>query len=332
MRRSSRVLLALSTAVVSLMSCDNSTPLEPSAVSDARSATRGGGGPELAAPSNPTATRSGPSRIDVRWQDNSGNETGFEVHRSTTGAAGPYALLAASGASTVTYPDVSADSEKDHCYRVRAVRGTGGKTSYSAFSTEACVPASPASLYEVRARPLGSTMIHIATTWTGSTAAPARRVYRSADGGVTWELIATGLYAPWLLDERPSEQEACYRVVAFNEGGDAAASNTACTTPPAGPTSLAGTMTGPTTLELTWSDNSSVEDGYQVWMLTYAYNCESSGYSEGEILIADLPAGSTVYAAIAQTLIPCEYGALYYVLATKDGGRSDASEAISAGP
>jgi hypothetical protein len=331
MRRPAPVFITLSAAVALLQSCDGTTPLEPPAGTDAAAAAARGVGSNLAAPSNPTATRSGPSRIELSWRDNSGNETGFEIFRSTTGAAGGWTLLTAVGANTVAYSDTGADSQKDHCYRIRAARVTGGKATYSAFSSDACVPASPPSLYAVMARPLSSTTILISTTWTGGSAAPLRRVYRSTDGGATWELIVTASYAPWLTDQRPSEQEACYRVVAYNEGGDAAPSNTACTTPPAGPTSLAGSVTGPTTLELTWRDNSSVEDGYQVWMSTYYGNCEASGGSVDEVLIAELPAGSTVHAAVAQTIIPCEYSAAYYVVATKDGGTSDASEMISAG-
>lgn len=361
MRRPALLLSTLSSAIVLLASCDGSTPLEPPTGAErATSAARGGGGgSELAAPSNLTATRSSPSLIDLAWRDNSGSETGFEIFRSTTGAAGPYALLTASGANTVAYADVGADSQKDHCYRIRAARRTGGKAAYSVFSSDACVPASPAapppepeppapppdepvppappaevpaSLYQVTARPLSSNALIITATWTGTSGAPAYRLYRSIDGAATWELIVASSYEPWLTDERPSEREACYRVVGYSDGGDAAPSNTACTTPPAGPTNLAGRMVSATTLELTWSDNSAVEDGYQVWMSTmYVSDCFNAGGEVDEILVAELPAGSTVYAAEAQALT-CHNQAWYYLVAIRDGGTSDFSELVSAGP
>jgi hypothetical protein len=326
------VFITLSAAVALLQSCDGATPLEPPAGSEGATSAARGNGSELAPPSHFAATRSGPSRIDLAWRDNSANETGFEILRSASGAAGPYVLLTVAGANTVAHADAEADSQKDHCYRIRAARLTGAKATYSAFSSDACVPASPPSLYTVTARPSSSTSIRITTTWTGTSAAPPRRVYRTTDGGASWELIATGSSTQALTDPRPSEQEACYRVVAYSDGGDAAPSDAACTSPPAGPTNLAGSLINATTFQLTWSDNSSVEDGYQVWLSTYAGNCESSGGSVDEILIAELPAGSTVYDAAAETLIPCEYSAWYYVLAAKDGGMSDASEMISAGP
>jgi len=46
----------------------------------------------LVAPSNAVAVAWGEKRIDLTWQDNSTNESGFEIHRSTTGEAGPFTL------------------------------------------------------------------------------------------------------------------------------------------------------------------------------------------------------------------------------------------------
>ncbi|MGE5422193.1 MAG: hypothetical protein ACM3QW_02930, partial [Ignavibacteriales bacterium] len=40
------------------------------------------------APSNLTASNSGPASVDLSWMDNSSNETGFFVHRKLEGAAG----------------------------------------------------------------------------------------------------------------------------------------------------------------------------------------------------------------------------------------------------
>jgi hypothetical protein len=362
MRRPALLFLPLFTSVGLLQGCDGSTPIEPTIDAEIATAAARGGSPALAAPSNPTAARAATSRIDVGWQDNSGNETRFEIFRSAAGAAGPYVLLGAAGAGAVTYADEAAVSQADHCYRIRAARVTGGKTIYSDFSSEACVAASPAPppdepappsplpdepapppppappgeapppLYTVTARPLTSNVVVITLVWTGLSQAPGYRVYRSTDGGATWELTLMSSENHWLMEERPSEQEACYRVVAYNDSGDAPPSDIACTTPPAGPTDFTGTMVNPTTLELTWSDNSGVEDGYQVWLTTmYVTDCFNAGGTMDEILVAELPPDSTVYPAVAYSL-SCHNLAWYSVVAVKDGGTSDTAGGISAGP
>ena len=55
-----------------------------------------------AAPSRVRAVSVSDSQIDVDWQDNSSNETGFEIHRSVDGPAGAFVPLASTGACSQT--------------------------------------------------------------------------------------------------------------------------------------------------------------------------------------------------------------------------------------
>jgi len=126
------------------------------------------------------------------------------------------------------------------------------------------------------------------------------RIERSTDGGAVWNVAATTSQQSFFDYGAPNETPVCYRVVAFNVSGTASPSNIACATPPAAPTNLTATLVGELTWELAWSDNSAVEDGYEVWGYSqYIPCCEEvgcpSGYSEGDYLIARLPANSTAY-------------------------------------
>lgn len=139
-------------------------------------------------------------------------------------------------------------------------------------------------------------------------------VQRSSDLGSTWTTVATlgpnvtSSYEPGLA----SEQQVCYRVIAFNGGGNSPPSNTDCTTPPAGPTDLTATWIGQTgDVELMWTDNSDVEDGYQVW----SYSVDEEGWITFQVL-ANLTANSTRY------VDPASIRPLYFVMAMKDGGLS----------
>lgn len=298
--------------------CDRADPLEP-----AVQAAAAGSGSTPSAPSATSAAAVSESRIDVSWQDNSTNENGFEVHRSTTGPGGTLTLRASTGANVTQYVDAGLTHSTQYCYRVRAFRVSGRKTSYSEFSAVACTttpaPPPPAAPSGADAWPAGSTAIGIA--WTdNSTNEDGFRVERSFDLGASWTTAATaGPNELTVVDGgRTSEQQVCYRVIAFKAGGESAPSNTACTVPPAGPTNLVATIVDASTreVELTWVDASAVEDAYDVWIWPC---CSSPTFS------VSVPANSTSFRYFL--VDPDDY---IYVVAVKDGGYSDTSNWVVA--
>ena len=77
-----------------------------------------------AAPSALTATAVSRSRIDLAWQDNSTNETGFQIERSRSGGA--FSLIATAAAGATSYSDTSGlTPNKTYLYRVRAINAAG---------------------------------------------------------------------------------------------------------------------------------------------------------------------------------------------------------------
>lgn len=132
-RRTARLLAVVTAAVMG--ACG-----EPDATVAPRlpgGATAAVGSSILAAPSNASAVASGTTEITLSWHDNSSNETAFEVHRSTTGQAGPFTLRATLGANVASYHDTGLPTATQYCYQVRAVRVRGTATT-SAFSNSAC--------------------------------------------------------------------------------------------------------------------------------------------------------------------------------------------------
>lgn len=101
-----------------------------------------------ATPKAPSSTKAVPSSatvIDLTWRDNATNETGFELHRSTTGASGAFQLRGLLGADAASTSDGGLTPLTEYCYQVRSYRTTGNKKTYSAFSNTACAttPAPP---------------------------------------------------------------------------------------------------------------------------------------------------------------------------------------------
>lgn len=81
------------------------------------------------APSNLVASATSSRRIALIWQDNSSNETGFLIERSTN-SGGSWTKIAQVGANVTSFTDRGLKSRKTYWYRLRAVNSFG-KSAYS---------------------------------------------------------------------------------------------------------------------------------------------------------------------------------------------------------
>lgn len=258
-----------------------------------------------------TANAVSSSQVDLAWQDNSPNEAGFEVHQSATGAA--FTLLASTDANATSYSNTGLTPATQYCYKVRAFKISGRKRTYSAFSDVACAttPNPPAAASNASAVPQNSNTVDV--HWTdNSSNEQGFRVQRASNSSGPWSTVATtGQNATGSQDFVWTEQQVCYRVVAFAPEGEAAPSNTDCTAPPLTPTDLVARAVDVQTVELTWKDNSAVEDGYEVQRWDGALGQWS--------IAANLPANASGY---RDTGRDADVTYWYLVRATKDGGYS----------
>ena len=308
-RMVSRLPLIPLAVTVLVAGCDGRAPLGPEFLARTTAAT---------SVSSTSAAALSESEIDVSWQDNSTNEAGFEVHRSTTGASGTFTLRATTGAGVTAFGDGGLSPSTEYCYKVRMFRTTGRKTSYSTFYNAACAttlapppPPIPSAPSDAEAIPVHSDAVFLG--WgDNSSNEDGFRVERSVDGGASWEVAGTTRASmPGFSDlGRTSEQQVCYRVIAFVGQVDSSPSNTDCTTPPVAPTGLTATMVDQPAIDLSWTDNSAVEGGYEVWRTPDGATLE---------LVVDLPANSTSY---RDPDVTKSTWYSYQVRATKDGGGS----------
>jgi chitodextrinase/predicted esterase len=79
------------------------------------------------APASITVTQVSYDKINVSWSDNSGNETGFQVFRSTT-LAGPYFAIGTTAANATTFQDTGLDGNTTYYYQVIALGATGASS------------------------------------------------------------------------------------------------------------------------------------------------------------------------------------------------------------
>src|SRR5437870_459656 len=133
-------------------------------------------------------------------------------------------------------------------------------------STDASFSANtPASPSNANATPPFSNAVDV--TWTDNSGTESGfRLDSAATAEGPWNPVATtGPNVTSYRDGgRASEQQVCYRVIAFNAYGESAPSNVDCTAPPAAPSGLTATGTPDRAIDLAWVDNSKFEDGYEV--------------------------------------------------------------------
>jgi hypothetical protein len=83
-----------------------------------------------AAPTGLTATAESSSNIRLSWTDNSDNETGFKIERSSTSASTGFEEIAITGANVISYNSTSLSPSTTYWYQIRAYN-SAGNSAYS---------------------------------------------------------------------------------------------------------------------------------------------------------------------------------------------------------
>ncbi len=86
--------------------------------------------PTILIPTNLVVAGLTKTQVGLTWNDNSSTETGFEIYRSLTGAAGSYALLTTTLPEIHSYLDNAVTSGQLYYYKVRAMLPSG-PTAYT---------------------------------------------------------------------------------------------------------------------------------------------------------------------------------------------------------
>ncbi len=216
-----------------------------------------------AAPTNLTATAVSSSRIDLAWTDNSTNEGGFKVERSTDGVT--FTQVAQVGANITTYSNTGLAGGTTYAFRVRAYDGTNNSAySNTASATTVAAPAAPTNL---SAAGLSASRAQLA--WTDNSSNEAGFWVERSTNGTTFSAVGiAGVNATsFTVTGLTASTGYWFRVRAYESTNYSAYSNVAqatTTPPPATPTNLVATPNGTGKIMLTWVDNASNEAGFWI--------------------------------------------------------------------
>ena len=227
----------------------------------------------LAAPNAPTNLRGSvlsSTSLGITWDDNSTDETSFELVYSVNGTPqAPASLGSSAGTGTIGISFTGLTGWNTAVVQIRATNGGGSSLSNSAnltFNVPFNAPNTPLT----KANADGTVLF----MWTDNSSSESGYIAEiaTAAGGpfscsgaadTPFDTISGGL---------PPSTTHCFRVRAFQ---GTAASPTAtsaytsvvsATTPAlAPPTSLSATADSESAVNLSWTDNSAVEEGYAVY-------------------------------------------------------------------
>lgn len=247
-------------------------------------------------PSGLAATDATSASLRLAWTDNSDNESGFRIERSTSAASG-FALIATVGADVTSHVDTGLVPSTTYHYRVLATN-SAGDSAYSAVASGSTLappvaaPVAPASLIAGNA-----TSSSLDLKWSDrSDNESGFRIERSTSPASGFAVIATvGANVSGYTNKGLAASTTHYfRVLATNGAGDSAYSNVASGSTlaapaavPAAPVSLATGNATSSSLGLTWADQSDNESGFKVERSTSA--------GTGFVQVATVGANATSY-------------------------------------
>lgn len=217
------------------------------------------------APEAPTAviaTATSPTTVTITWQHSGLNTTAIKVEKTVAGVAS----VAASLAGTATTATISGLSENtNYSFRVGAENAIGTTWSGSVnITTPVSSPLAPTNLNAVATSPTTITL-----SWQNNAVnATGIKVERATGPGAFAEVVSLGSTVTTSNFIGLSENTIYrFRVGAVNNATTSWSSETSASTPvamPLAPTNLSASGTTTSGTLLTWTDNSSNEDGFEI--------------------------------------------------------------------
>ncbi|MBI4834330.1 MAG: fibronectin type III domain-containing protein [Planctomycetes bacterium] len=215
----------------------------------------------LNAPTALTASTISATQINLSWNDNSKNETGYKIERKI-GTGGIYALITTTMASVISYSNTALVDGTVYYYKIKATNANGD-SSYSGEANTATILAQPTGLTAVA---VSATQINLGWSDNSNSELNYKIERKTGAGGTYGEIASVGADITSYPDSGLTEGTLYfYRVKTSNALGDSAYSGEVSALSTMGPPSLLqATVISSTRINLTWNDNTNTETGYKV--------------------------------------------------------------------
>jgi hypothetical protein len=256
-----------------------------------------------AAPSALNVNATSSSSISLTWSDNSNDESGFELERSTAEFSG-FTLITSPNADQTSYTDSGLTPATTYYYRIRAYNNDGDSDySNTAGATTQAAATAPSAPSDLVASATSSSQIDL--SWTDNADNETGfKVERSTVQGSSYSQIGTTAanvttYSSTGLN---ADTTYYYRVRAYNASGDSAYSNIASAatlaSAPASPSNISVTDITASSARINWTDNADNETGFELGHCTGLIGATGDGLvfcSSGFVADIQLSANTTSY-------------------------------------
>jgi hypothetical protein len=230
-----------------------------------------------AAPTNLSATASSSSQINLSWTDAASNENGFVVEACAGTGCTNFVQIAQLGVNVTTFAHSGLTASSTWRYRVKAFNANGN-SSYSNIAEATTPSAATAPLAPTSLSATTASASQINLSWSdNSNNENGFYIERCANAGCTnfSQVAQTGINVTTYFNSGLTAGSTyTYRIRAFNATGTSAYSNaaqattnTAATTFGA-PSNLVAKAVSSEQIDLTWTDNSTTEEGFKVYRST----------------------------------------------------------------
>ncbi len=227
-----------------------------------------------AAPGNLVANASG-SQITLNWTDNSGNENGFYVERCSGAGCTSFSQMGQVGTNVTSYVQSGLAPGTTYRYRVRSFNANGN-SAYSNVAEGTTAPIVPSAPTNLIANAISTSQIDLnwldkANNENGFYVERCLGVGCSNFAQITQTTANVATYSNAGLTAGVAYR---YRIRAFNTTGASGFSNIAEAVTPlpnttfGAPSNLIATAVSSQQIDLTWTDNSTAEDGFKVYRST----------------------------------------------------------------
>jgi photosystem II stability/assembly factor-like uncharacterized protein len=244
-------------------------------------------------PTNLTSAVSGSSQINLTWQDNANDETGYKIERRTSQSA-PWNVITTISANVTSYNDTQLTDGTKYYYRVYAFNSAGN----SGLSNEVNATTIMKAPTNLTAQIVNNSQVSL--NWVdNSESETAYSIERKQGQSGQFQLITdVNSNSTSYIDQTVSPgQQYFYRVRGFNANTNSAFSNEAdvsiIASGPSSPTNLAATASSSSQINLTWQDNANDESGYKIdrrltttapWVTIATTNSNVTSYSDTQLI------------------------------------------------
>lgn len=260
------------------------------------------------APTNLQAQAISDTRIELSWDDNASNEDGFKVFRSTA-SDGTYSLIDTTNPNITAYTDTGLAGGTTYYYKISATNSVG-ETNIDLMdpaNATTLTPPSSAPQAPTNLQAAAISNMRIDLSWSDNSDNEEAFIVQISTNNSTFSTI--GEVKPNVTTCQSTslkpETTYYYRIYAANSSGDSAYTDTAKArtlptpgTVPAKPTNLQAKAASDTQIKIGWTDNSTDEDGFNVFIskdgLEFFWMAKVKPNETGW-LVGGLPANYTFY-------------------------------------